>query len=130
MMKKFLLLVLILCALCMVVSAEDVDYSDLGNWAFAELDGGAKADVFFIAPTATTGNAENLYWMDFENQTYYDKFVGAIAMQKDLYDDEETRFFSPLYHQVFLMGTYEPEEVYAALQDLAYADVYVFQFLF
>lgn len=123
MMKRMLLLVLILCAVFMMVSAEDVDYSDLVNWAFAELEDGEKADVFFIAPTATTGNAENLYWIDFENQTYYDKFVGAIAMQKDLYDDADTRFFSPLYHQVFLMGSYEPEEVYAALQDNAYADV-------
>ena len=123
-MKKLIALLMSLALLCAGASGlaeSGVDYADLSNWVYAEADEEPiGADVFFIAPTATTGDEENLYWADFADEKYLGKFVGAVEMQKNLYDHYE-RFFAPLYHEAFLTGYYSDDA--DAYLDAAYEDV-------
>lgn len=121
MRKICLTLVVLLSAAIFAAAMAEVDYSDASMWAYFETDReGTAADVFFLAPTATTGNEENLYWADFGNEKYYGKFVGAVTMQKDLYAFD-ARFFAPLYHEAFVMAYYEPNA--DEYLDAAYDDV-------
>lgn len=112
-----LVFALLLCACAFA----ETDYADPANWLYCETDRtDTAADVFFLAPTATTGDEEHLYWADFSDETYYNKFAGAVNMQKDLYG-RSARFFAPLYHEAFLI-TYYNDETDTYL-DAAYEDV-------
>ena len=97
-------------------------YSDDSNWAFLEKEEDGDYDVFFIAPSATTGDKDNLYWKDFSNERYYGKFVGSIMMEKDLYD-QGARFYAPLYHQAFIEAYLGDVSVRDELLDQAYVDI-------
>lgn len=97
-------------------------YSDNSNWAYVETDmQGKGADVFFICPTVYAGD-ENTFNMSLEDEETKESFLGAINMEKGIYD-EECRFFAPYYRQAAL-NVYEMEiadrEQYL---EIAYEDV-------
>lgn len=97
-------------------------YSDSSNWAYAETDvQGKDADVFFICPTVYGGD-ENTFNMSSEDEKAKKKFLGAINMEKGIYD-KDCRFFAPYYRQAAL-NVYEMEiadrEQY---MEIAYKDV-------
>lgn len=97
-------------------------YSDSANWAYLETDVQDKAaDVFFICPTVYGGD-ENTFNMSLDDAETKEKFLGAINMEKGIYD-EECRFFAPYYRQaalnVYEIGIEDREEYL----ELAYEDV-------
>ena len=66
--------------------ASDNLYADSENWAYAEVDEtNSLADVFFICPTVYDGN-ENSFNMDLEDEKTKSSFLGAINMEKGIYD--------------------------------------------
>jgi hypothetical protein len=95
------------------------DYSLEENWSYLELDTTQKdADVFFICPTVY-GGADNLSLSDTETM---ESFLGAINMEKGIYDDN-ARFFAPKYQQVGLEVYTLEEAEQDPYFDIAYGDV-------
>ena len=126
-MKRYLTLILIILISLTLAGCkekrEESIYDDDVNWAYIEKDEmDTDYDVFFIAPACTTGDDDNLYWKDFTNQKYYDKFVGSINMHKDMYD-QNARFYSPLYHEAFIEAFLKDEDTKNEILDSAYEDV-------
>lgn len=78
---------------------DSVVYADADNWAYLESDVQDKeVDVFFLAPTMYDGG-ENQYNMSLDDTETKNKFLGAINMEKGIYDDN-CRFFAPYYRQI------------------------------
>ena len=101
---------------------EPLDYSDAQNWVyFGSENGEAAADVFFIAPSAF-GGKEGSYLMDLGNEKGRNNFIGAINMEKGIYD-QNTRFYAPLYRQAGYNVYTLPEEEAEPLKLSAYADI-------
>ena len=144
MKKKLLLLLLCLCIPYGCTKQEDVkedtsviventstvDYSNNDNWAYCQSDESDKqADVFFINPTAYSSNTDHN--MPLDNEDDKAAFLGAINMEKGIYD-ENARFFAPYYQQADLSSyaldnseeylSYAYEDVKAAFQ--YYLDYY------
>ena len=98
-------------------------YSQEENWAYLETEvSDPKADVFFLCPSVYSGD-EDSYNMSLRDKETKASFVGAINMEKGIYDDEDTRFFAPYYQQIGL-NVYEmtPQEREPYLE-IAYQDV-------
>lgn len=98
-------------------------YSQEENWAYLETEvSDPKADVFFLCPSVYSGD-EDSYNMSLRDKKTKASFVGAINMEKGIYDDEDTRFFAPYYQQIGL-NVYEmtPQEREPYLE-IAYNDV-------
>ncbi len=98
------------------------DYGDVANWAFWEPEEDSKtADVFFICPSVY-GGSEDACNMSLSDDDTKESFVGAIRMEKGIYDGD-SRFFAPYYRQIGL-NVYEMDaadrEPYL---DIAYEDV-------
>ena len=101
---------------------ESLDFSDSRNWAyFGTEDGETTADVFFIAPSVF-GGKNGSYLMDLSNEKGRTNFVGAISMEKGIYD-QNTRFYAPFYRQAGYNVYGLPEEEAEPLKQSAYADV-------
>lgn len=98
------------------------DYSDRENWAYCERENRQKAaDVFFVCPTVY-GGSENQYNMSLTDVESKTNFLGAITMEKGIYE-EDSRFFAPYYRQIgFLVYTMKEKEREKYLE-IAYADV-------
>ncbi len=98
------------------------DYSDAANWAYLETESVNKtADVFFICPSVYGGSDDacNMSLSDAETK---ESFVGAINMEKGIYD-ADSRFFAPYYRQIGLNVYEMPEADREPWLETAYADV-------
>lgn len=120
---------LLLLALCLALTSAGcggeepaVDYANDANWVYREdTVSGKAADVFFINPTVYSGDAESPN-MDLADQEARDSFLGAVNMERGIYDDD-CRFFAPYYRQAGLYAyTLSPEEGGACFET-AYSDV-------
>lgn len=107
---------------CNETKTNTVDYENKNNWAYYEEDKtDTRADIFFVCPTIYFGD-ENTYNMPLEDDTSKENFLGAINMEKGIYD-EESRFFAPYYRQIGL-NVYEMEQdVQERYLHIAYEDV-------
>ena len=82
-------------------AAVAIDYSKETSWAYCETETEEKkADVFFICPTVY-GGTEDAPNMSMEDEDTKESFLGAINMEKGIYD-EDCRFFAPYYRQIGL----------------------------
>ncbi len=73
-------------------------YSESSNWVYLEDDVNDKpADVFFICPTVYGGEV-GTYNMSLNDAETKESFLGAVNMEKGIYDGE-CRFFAPYYRQ-------------------------------
>ena len=100
----------------------DNEYKDDKLWVYKEIDEDLKIDTFFLAPACTTGKKEEAT-LDYNNEKRMSQFLGAVKMQKGIYD-EETRFFSPYYHQGFMYVFIQEDENYKnEILNKAYEDV-------
>ena len=101
---------------------EPLDYSDPQNWVYMGAEDGETAvDVFFLAPSAF-GGKEGSYLMDLSNEKGRNNFIGAINMEKGIYD-QNTRFYAPFYRQVGYNVYGMTEEEAEPLKLSAYTDV-------
>ena len=101
---------------------EETDYSKEENWAYCQTqEEDSRADVFFICPTVY-GGTETEGNMSLEDEGAKESFLGAINMEKGIYD-EDCRFFAPYYRQMSL-SIYELErEDWEEYLAVAYEDV-------
>lgn len=103
-----------------------LDYDDAANWVYCPEEKEHDVDVFFLAPCSSKGLDENTgvitYNMEFTNESNVKGFVGAINMEKGIYDDKAD-FYAPLYRQIPLEGYELPEAVREIYLEAAYADV-------
>ena len=98
------------------------DYSDAANWAYLETEGTDKtADVFFICPSVY-GGSDDACNMPLSDTDTKESFVGAINMEKGIYD-ADSRFFAPYYRQIGLNVYEMPEADRDPYLETAYADV-------
>ena len=98
------------------------DYSDAANWAYLETEGTDKtADVFFICPSVY-GGSDDACNMSLSDTDTKESFVGAINMEKGIYD-ADSRFFAPYYRQIGLNVYEMPEADREPYLGTAYADV-------
>lgn len=98
------------------------DYSERANWAYCETEQEQKAaDVFFICPTVY-GGSEEAPNMPLDDEKVRADFLGAINMEKGIYDGEG-RFFAPYYRQIGLQEYGLPAEEREPYLELAYSDV-------
>ena len=103
------------------------DYADADSWAYLETDAAGKdADVFFICPSVFAGT-DDACNMSLDDEETKESFVGAINMEKGIYDQdgtaEDNRFFAPYYQQIGL-NVYElPAEAREPYLEIAYRDV-------
>lgn len=100
----------------------DSMYAQAENWAYCEADADAAADVFFVAPTVYVGGDETQFNMSLENEEDKANFLGAINMEKGLYD-ADARFFAPYYRQASLTDYLLPEDELEEHLSMAYEDV-------
>ncbi len=97
------------------------DYSLSENWAYCEMEENTYADVFFLCPTIYTGD-DNSYNMPLTDKKAKASFLGAIHMEKGIYDGN-TRFFAPYYQQAGLHVYTLSEEKQEIYLQRAYEDV-------
>lgn len=98
------------------------DYGRAENWAYAEEDGLHKAaDVFFVCPTVFRGD-ETHFNMELDDDATKQKFVGAINMERGIYD-QDARFFAPYYRMASFSSRQLPHQDREKCLTYAYADV-------
>lgn len=107
---------------CSMKGTDVTDYSYASNWAYFEHEQtDTKADVFFVCPTVYFGD-ENSFNMSLSDEETKSNFLGAVNMEKGIYD-AESRFFAPYYRQIGL-NVYEMEaDKQTQYINIAYADV-------
>ena len=114
--------VMMLALLCACTQKTDtVDYSKSENWAYYGIGEGKDADLFLICPTVDMGKNEN-YNMSMEDEEMKESFVGALNMERGIYEDSAT-MYAPYYRQMtFPVYSMTDEEMKPYLE-IAYRDV-------
>ena len=125
-MKKVLALIMVsvmmLALLCACSQKEDtVDYSQSENWAYYGVGEGKEADLFLICPTVDMGKNGN-YNMSMEDTDTKESFVGALNMEKGIYEDSTT-MYAPYYRQMTFSVYSMTEEDMKPYLEMAYRDV-------
>jgi hypothetical protein len=107
---------------CSTNKQDSTDYSNADLWAYQETDVTEKdADLFFICPSVYSGT-DTSFNMSFDDEDTKANFVGAINMEKGIYDSD-CRVFAPYYRQIGLnVYTFDSEDREQYLQ-IAYDDV-------
>ena len=95
------------------------DYLDMSNWAFYDIGEDKPVDVFLICPTADTKDEYN---MSLDDEKTKSRFVGALNMERGLYEDT-ARIFAPYYRQTAMKVFGLPPEEQEPYLELAYRDV-------
>lgn len=117
-MKKlniiFMFILILILASC---SSKKKNSDDELMWSVIDETSNNNVDVFFVAPTATTGSGLLEY-----TEKNLSKFKGAVLMEKGIYDTD-ARFYAPLYHQVLLDDYYLSDDELNKELNEAYKDV-------
>ena len=113
----FLLSLFCACAL----KADTADYSQSENWAYYAVGEGKDADLFLICPTVDMGKNGN-YNMSLEDTDTKESFVGALNMERGIYENSAT-MYAPYYRQMTFPVYSMTEEEMKPYLDMAYRDV-------
>ena len=97
----------------------DPNYLDMTNWAYYAVGEDKPADLFLICPTVDT---KDEYYMSLDDENTRERFVGALNMERGLYEDS-ARMFAPYYRQASMDVFSLPEEERDSWLELAYRDV-------
>ena len=101
------------------METDPVDYADPENWAYYGIGDQKEADLFLICPTV---DMKDEYNMSLEDEKTKGNFVGALNMERGIYEDS-SRMFAPYYRQA-AMKVYglDPSEQEIYLK-VAYRDI-------
>ena len=113
-------MMLTLCCAC-AQKADTVDYSQSENWAYYAVGEGKEADLFLICPTVDMGK-DGEYNMSMEDSDTKESFVGALNMERGIYEDSAT-MYAPYYRQMTFPAYSLTEEEMQPYLDIAYRDV-------
>ena len=119
-MITVLVMMLALCCACVQI-VDVVDYSKGENWAYFEEGAGKEADLFLICPTVDRGKSGN-YNMSMEDADIKESFVGALNMERGIYEAAAT-MYAPYYRQMTFPVYSMSEEEMKPYFDIAYRDV-------
>lgn len=110
---------------CAKEEKHDIDYSLKENWAYFAEGGEKDVDLFFIAPTVDMAKQDN-FNMAMDNEKVKSNFVGALNMQRGIYEDVAT-MYAPYYRQMTIKLYSEPrtDDEFNPYFDIAYKDVAV-----
>jgi len=135
--KKYLLIFLVMfivntefsCNKTESDNIQQIDYSQIINWAIYPLDNSRDVDVFFVAPTVYAGN-DSIYSMPILDAEARINFTGSINMEKGIYDQDNVNFYAPFYRQASFncygirgYQDYSANQNVNAAFELAYSDV-------
>ena len=113
-------MMLTLCCACSPKS-DTVDYAQSENWAYYAVGEGKEADLFLICPTVDMGK-DGEFNMSMEDTDTKESFVGALNMERGIYEDCAT-MYAPYYRQMtFPVYSMTQEEMEPYLE-IAYSDV-------
>lgn len=110
-----------LCCACSHQKANVVDYSKSENWAYYSVGDGKEADLFLICPTVDMGK-DGEYNMSMDDADTKESFVGALNMERGIYDNSAT-MYAPYYRQMTFPVYSMTEEEMKPYLDIAYQDV-------
>ena len=97
------------------------DYKKAENWAFKPTQATKPVDVFFLAPAVYRGK-KGSYNMSLKDKETKQKFVGAINMEKGIYD-QVGDIYAPYYSSVALAAYELPTDKRQKYTEKAYKDV-------
>lgn len=122
-------MMLTLCCAC-TQKSDTIDYSQSENWAYYGVGEGKSADLFLICPTVDMGKNGN-YNMSMDDTDTKESFVGALNMERGIYEDSAT-MYAPYYRQmtfpVYSMTENEMKPyLETAYRDMAAAFEYYFE---
>ena len=121
MYKRIFSLMLLFCfclSACQKAEA-DIDYTKESNWAYYDVGEDKDADLFLICPSIDT---EDEYQMDIDDEEMRKRFVGALNMERGLYEDC-TRMFAPYYRQAAIQDYKLEQRESKPYFEKAYADI-------
>ena len=113
-------MLLALCCAC-TPKADTLDYSQSENWAYYAEGEGKEADLFLICPTVDMGKNGN-YNMSMDDTDTKESFVGALNMERGIYEDSAT-MYAPYYRQMTFPVYSMTEEEMKPYLEIAYRDV-------
>ena len=118
-----LMAVLLMTAFCACApkAADITDYSLSENWAYLGEGENREADLFLICPTVDMGKDGN-YNMSMENTDMKESFVGALNMERGIYE-AVTTMYAPYYRQMTFPVYSMTEEEMKPYLEIAYRDV-------
>lgn len=102
-------------------SIDSIDYSNKANWAYFEEGKGKDVDLFLICPTVDMGGEGN-FNMSMEDEKTKSNFVGALNMERGIYEDCAT-MYAPFYRQMTFPVYSMSETEMKPYLDIAYHDV-------
>ena len=119
----WILVAVMMLSLCCACSqkADTVDYSQRENWAYYAVGEGKEADLFLICPTVDMGKNEN-YNMSMEDTATKESFLGALNMEKGIYENVAT-MYAPYYRQMTFPVYSMTETEMQPYLEIAYRDV-------
>lgn len=128
-MKKTVTVLSLVLSLLMVFSACSVNtanapselYADANNWAYNGIGENKDCDLFLICPTVY-GGENNEYNMSLEDTETKESFLGALNMERGIYEDT-CRMYAPYYRQAGLSVYTMSEEEREPYLETAYEDV-------
>lgn len=112
---------LCLCCACAPQRADALDYSKGENWAYYSVGEGKAADLFLICPTVDMGKSGE-YNMSISDEVMKESFVGALNMERGIYEDFAT-MYAPYYRQMTFPAYSLSDEEMKPYLDIAYRDV-------
>ena len=116
----FIIITLIL-ALLFSSCQSTPDYSDPSTWAYLAAGEDKEADLFIICPTVDMGEEGN-YNMRMEDEAAKASFIGALNMERGIYEDE-TKMYAPFYRQM-TFPLYENGQTESGMPlEIAYSDI-------
>lgn len=98
-----------------------IDYSKNENWAYYGVGENKEADLFLVCPTVDMGKNGN-YNMSMDDTATKESFVGALNMEKGIYEDSTT-MYAPYYRQMTFPVYSMTDEEMAPYLEMAYRDV-------
>ena len=123
-MKKLsaviLILILLLASSCQSIPSGP-DYSDSQYWAYYHEGEDKPAYAFMVCPVVDMGRNGNLN-MSLSDEDMKASFVGALNMEKGIYDDSAI-IYAPFYRQMTFPVYSERRSTSGYYLDIAYSDI-------
>ena len=118
-----LMIAVLMMALCCACSQKKdvVDYSRNENWAYYAEGEGKDVDLFLICPTVDMGK-DGKYNMSMDNEEIKENFVGALNMERGIYEESAT-MYAPYYQQMTFPVYSMSEKEIAPYLEIAHRDV-------
>lgn len=115
------IVLMLCCTFTIACASQSIDYSQQDNWAYYQVGQEKDADLFIVCPTVDMGKNGNKN-MSMTDVTTKENFIGALNMERGLYEDTLT-LYAPFYRQASFPVYSLPSEEAEVYFSIAYQDV-------